>query len=354
MNMNEPLRRIRQGALLFGLTLLLAVWGYRVSGCHLLDAVYMVVITVFGVGYGEVCPVRTAGMKVFTMVVIIAGTSSAVYIVGGFLQTVTEGEIQQALGVRRMTQGIETLRGHTIICGFGRIGQILARRLMEGGIPFVVIDSDLARIAIAKESGYLVQSGDATDEVVLKAAGIYHAQVLTTVLPKDAINVYITLTARELNANLRIFARGELPSTEKKLLLAGADRVILPASISAQRMADMITHPAALNFLDQDDGRSSLNELLASVDIQVDELRVTAHSPMVGVTIRDIEVRGKGTFIIVALQRSDGTTLTHPQPEILLEINDTLIVMGHRGDLPKLVSRYVISTKRRRGPFGRG
>ncbi len=352
--MNDPLRRIRQGALLFGLTLLLAVWGYRASGCHLLDAVYMVVITVFGVGYGEICPVRTPVMKLFTMVVIMAGTSSAVYIVGGFLQRVTEGEIQQALGVRRMTQGIETLRGHTIICGFGRIGQILARRLMEGGIPFVVIDNDQERIAIAKDSGYLVQSGDASDETVLKAAGIDHAQVLTTVLPKDAINVYITLTARELNANLRIFSRGELPSTEKKLLLAGADRVILPASISAQRMADMITHPATLDFLDQDDGRSSLNELLARVDINVDEVQVAAHSSLVGATIRDIEVRGAGTFIIVALQRVDGTTLTHPPPDSLLETNDTLIVMGHRGDLPKLMRRYVVSTQRRRGPFGRG
>ncbi|NJM47358.1 MAG: potassium channel protein [Alkalinema sp. RU_4_3] len=345
--MNSPLTRIRQGALIFALTLLLAVFGYRISGCHLLDAIYMVVITVFGVGYGEMCPVRTPWMKVFTMGVIVAGTSSAVYIVGGFLQMVTEGEIQQALGVRRMAQGIGTLRGHTIICGFGRIGQILARRLTEANIPFVVIDNDAERIAIAETFGYLVKLGDASDEEVLRSVGIHHAQVLATVLPRDAINVFITLTARELNENLRILARGELPSTEKKLRLAGADRVILPSSISAQRMADMITHPATLDFLDQDDGRSSLNELLAQVDIQVDEVRILPQSSLVDVTIGDIEVRGQGTFIIVALQRADGTTLTHPKQDVRLQQGDTLIVMGHRGDLPKLVSRYLISSKRR-------
>lgn len=346
--MNEPLTRIRQGALIFVLTLLVAVFGYRINGCRLLDAVYMVVITVFGVGYGEMCPVQTPGMKIFTMGVIVAGTSSAVYIVGGFLQMVTEGEIQQALGVRRMAQGIDTLRGHTIICGFGRIGQILARRLTEASIPFVVIDNDAERIAIAEAFGYLVKLGDATDEEVLRSVGIHHAQVLATVLPRDAINVFITLTARELNEKLRILARGELPSTEKKLRLAGADRVILPSAISAQRMADMITHPATLDFLDQDDGRSSLNELLAQVDIQVDEVRILPQSALVGVTIGDIEVRGQGTFIIVALQRSDGTTTTHPKQDLRLQAGDTLIVMGHRGDVPTVVSRYLIATRRRR------
>jgi voltage-gated potassium channel len=351
--MNQPLTRIRQGAMIFALTLLLAVFGYRLSGCHLLDAIYMVVITVFGVGYGEMCPVRTPWMKVFTMGVIVAGTSSAVYIVGGFLQMVTEGEIQQALGVRRMAQGIDTLRGHTIICGFGRIGQILARRLTEANIPFVVIDNDAERIGIAETFGYLVKLGDASDEEVLRSVGIHHAQVLATVLPRDAVNVFITLTARELNDSLRILARGELPSTEKKLRLAGADRVILPSSISAQRMADMITHPATLDFLDQDDGRSSLNELLAQVDVQVDEVRISAHSNMVGVTIGDIEVRGQGTFIIVALQRADGTTVTHPPQNSVLQQGDTLIVMGHRGDLPKLVSRHLISSKRRWKDRGR-
>jgi voltage-gated potassium channel len=343
MRMTErPLQRIQLGVLVFITTLMVAIGGYKLSGCSFLDSIYMVVITVFGVGYAEVCPVKAPWMKVFTMGVIIAGTSSAVYSVGGFFQMVTEGEIEQALGARRMTRGIETLQQHVIICGFGRMGQILARKLWDKQLPFVVIDHNADRIATAEALGYLVKFGNATDELVLEAVGILRAKSLATVLPDDAINVFITLTARELNPALRILARGELPSTEKKLRLAGANQVVLPAAISAQRMADMISHPATLEFLDQDDGRNSLNELLAQVDIQVDEVVITPESPLYGGTIKDVEVRGNGTFIIVALRQADGTVAVHPKPSTLLQAHDVLIVMGHRGDLPRLVQRYVI------------
>jgi voltage-gated potassium channel len=342
-----PLKRIQTGALFFMATLMVAISGYKLGGCSLLNAVYMVVITVFGVGYGEICPTTTPALKVFTMVVIIGGTSSAVYTVGGFIQMMTEGEIEQVLGARRMSRDIETLQQHVIICGFGRMGQILARKLAEANIRFVVIDHDSDRIVLAESLGYLIRVGNATDELVLKAVGIYQAKVLATVLPDDAANVFITLTARELNPDLRILARGELPSTEKKLRLAGANQVVLPASISAQRMAHMITHPATLEFLNRDDGRSSLNELLAQVDVQVDEINIAPTSSMVGVTIGEIQIRGKGTFIIVALCQADGTVIIHPQQSIQLQVNDTLIVMGHRGDLPSLVSRYLVKPRLR-------
>jgi voltage-gated potassium channel len=348
--MDGSLKRIFTGAIIFAITLLSAIAGYRLAGWSLLDSAYMVVITVFGVGYGEVRPIDTPALKLFTMVVIVAGTSSVLYIVGGFLQMVTEGEINQALGVRRMTKDIATLKRHAIICGFGRIGQILSRELFEAQIPFVVIDNNPERIAIAQASGYLAYMGNATDDATLETVGIHRAQVLATVLPNDAANVFITLTARELNADLRILARGELPSTEKKLRFAGANQVVLPPSISAQRIADMIKHPATLDFLDQDDGRNSLNELLAQVDVQVDEVQVSPKSPMVGQTIGNIEVRGQGTFIIIALRQLDGSTLIHPPKTFVLEAGCILIVMGHRGDLPQIVSRYVVKGRWRRGP----
>lgn len=310
--MQVSLRRILMGAIFFAATFILAVLGYVSVGWSILDSIYMVVITVFGVGFGEVNPLDTPYKKIFTILVICAGTSSVVYMVGGFIQMITEGEINKALGARRMTRTIETLSQHVIICGFGRMGQILARKLLDAEIPFVVIDNNPERIARAEAHNYLVRVGNATDETILHTAGIDRAKVLATVLPDDAANVFITLTARELNPKLMILSRGELPSTEKKLRLAGADQVVLPATISALRMSHMITHPATLDFLNQDDGRSSLNELLAQVDVQVDELAIAHGSPMVGATIEDIEVRGKGTFIIVALRKADGTTLTHP------------------------------------------
>jgi len=341
--MNRPLKRIFLGFLVFFTTIVTSTIGYHIGGCGWLNSVYMVVITVFGVGYSEICPSLTPAHKIFTIVVIVAGTSSVVYIVGAFIQMVTEGDLQNALGVRRMTKGIESLEHHAIICGYGRIGQVLARKLEENNIPFVVIDHDLKRTKYAEEHGYLVKTGNAADEEVLLAVGVDRANVLATVLPDDAVNVFITLTARELNPELRILSRGELPSTEKKLKLAGADQVVLPSSISANRLADMITHPATLDFLDQEDGRSTLNEMLSRVDVQVDEVAIAPDSPWVNGTIGELEVQAKGTFIVVALRKANGKTFIHPPRHERLGTNDILVVMGHRGDLPKLVKRYVVN-----------
>lgn len=343
--METPVKRILTGALFFTTTLLIAITGYRIGGCGWLDSIYMVVITVFGVGYGEICPTNTPTLKIFTIFVIIGGTSSAVYTVGGFLQMITEGELQDVLGQQRMVRGIESLRYHAIICGFGRIGQILARRLSEAKIPFVVIDYDTDRTAIAESLGYLVKTGNAADEEILRAVGIERAHVLATVLPDDATNVFITLTARELNPGLRILARGEIPSTEKKLHLAGADQVILPASISAARIAHMIMQPATLDFLEEGDGRNTLNELLAKVDVQVEEVAIAPNSPLLGNSIGSLEAIGKGTFIIVALRKANGQMIIHPRRNLILELDDILIVMGHRDDLPKLVQRYVVKRR---------
>lgn len=347
--MQSSLKRILTGALFFIATFLIAVTGYMMAGWSALDAIYMVVITTFGVGYGEVRPINTPALKLFTILVIIGGTSSTIYIVGGFIQMITEGEINQVLGKRRMVRTLETIKQHVIICGFGRMGQILARKMIDADIGFVVIDNSSERVEKAEALGYLVCLGNATDETILYQAGIDRARAITTVLPDDAANVFITLTARELNPNLLILARGELPSTEKKLRLAGANQVVLPAAISALRMAHMITHPATLDFFSQADGHNVLNELLGQLDVQVDEIAIVPESPMVGATIGDFEVRGKGTFIIVALRQADGTTITHPGQAIVLKAGDAVIVMGHRGDIPQFVRKFVVKRKLRRG-----
>lgn len=343
-------RRILTGSIFFTITLVVAIAGYMMAGWTPLDALYMVIITIFGVGYGEVKPLESPALKIFTILVIIAGTSSAVYIVGGFVQLVTEGEINRALNRKRMTRDIDNLQQHTIICGFGRIGQMLARRLQDTQQPFVVIETDCDRTDQAETMGYLVCRGNATDEAILKAAGIERAKTLATVLSDDALNVFITLTGRELNPNLIILARGELPSTEKKLRLAGADHVVLPASIGALRMAQLITQPTTMDFLAQSDRRSDLNELLADIDIQMDEFNIPADSPLVGGTIGDIEVRGKGTFIIVALRRHSGAIIVHPDRTEQLTAGDAILIMGHRDDLPKFMRRHTLQqTLRYRG-----
>ncbi|GAP97162.1 potassium channel family protein [Leptolyngbya sp. NIES-2104] len=343
--MQSPLRRILTGVVFFLITVFLATLGYIVAGWSPLEAFYMVVITVFGVGFGEVRPITTPELRIFTMLVIVGGTSSAVYAVGGFVQMVTEGEIKQILQRKRMSETIKALEDHVIICGFGRMGQILAKKLTDAKVTFVVIDNNLDRIEQAESQGYLVRTGNATDDTVLYKAGIDNARALATVLPDDAANVFITLTARELNPKLTILARGELPSTERKLRLAGADQVVLPASISALRMAHMITHPATLDFFSQGDDRNTLNELLNQMDIQVDELAITQKSGMIGATIGDIEVRGKGTIIIVALRRADGTVITHPGQMTVLGEGDAVIVMGHQQDIPQMMRSLVVRRK---------
>jgi len=345
--MRKSFHHITTGVICFLFTILIAVTGYVMAGWSPLDALYMAIITIFGVGYGEVRPVQTPLLQIFTMLVIVAGCTSLAYILGGFVQVVTEGEINKALGVRRMNRTIEVLQHHIIICGFGRIGQTLARKLADSNQPFVLIDNAPERIARAQKLDYLVVKGDATDEATLQVAGINRAKGLATTLPDDALNVFITLTARGLNPNLMILARGELPSSEKKLIQAGANHVVLPAAIGALRMAHLITHPAALDFITQDDGRSTLNELLAQIDVQVDELTIPPTSTLVDQSIGDVEVGGQGTFIVVALVRADGQTVTHPDQGVRLAAGDTVIVMGHRSDIPKFARNHTLKRQMR-------
>lgn len=325
----------------FLLTVVVAVGGYMSAGWDVLSAVYMVVITVFGVGFGEVRPLDTPELKIFTMLVIIAGCSSVVYIVGGFIQMVTEGEIQRAVGQRRQTLEIEKLEGHVIICGYGRLGQPLAQLLREAGESFVIVDTKPERIAEAREAGYLVVGGNATEDRTLEAAGIARARILATVLPDDAANVFITLTARTLNPQLEIIARGEQASTEQKLRAAGARRVVLPADIGALRIAHMITQPSAVEFLDQNKSRLSLNAQLAQIDLRIDQLPLPKDSPLGGKRLVEIETLGQGAFLIVGIKRADGSMEASPAKELVLHGGDTLIVVGHREDVPRFAAKYV-------------
>ncbi|MEM1238300.1 MAG: NAD-binding protein [Cyanobacteria bacterium P01_H01_bin.26] len=345
--MEKSLQRIMIGVGFFITTVIVAVIGYVVAGWALMDAIYMVVITIFGVGYGEVKPLESNSIKVFTILVIIAGVLSVTYIISGVVQSVAAGEIRQALSLKRMSETITNLKGHVIICGYGRIGQLLAQQLQQDRLPFVVVDSDPRRIALGQEKGYLMHLGNATDEASLETVGIHRARALATVLPDDAANVFITLTARELSSQIAILARGEMPSTEKKLRLAGANHVVLPASISAGRMANLLINPAAEDFLSQGEGRTALNQLLGEIDIQLSELPIEAQSSLVGATIRDIETQGHGTFIIVALRRHSGEILVHPKQDTYLTTGDALILMGHQGDLPSVIKRQLIKPELR-------
>lgn len=325
--MNVPLRRIRRGAIFLALVLLLSIVGYRLMGRSWLDAAYMVVITVATVGYGEHSDLSPAE-QAFTIGVILFGISASVYTIGGLIQMMTQGEIEKVLGARRMTHEIRQLDRHVIVCGFGRMGQMLAHELHRGRRPFVVIDNDPGRVVLAESLEYLVYNGDATDEGVLQAVGIERAQTLVTALPNDAANVFITLTSRNLNRGLQIIARGEQPSTQKKLVQAGADRVVLPAAIGALRIAAMITRPATVDLLELVAGPKTM-------DVEVNEWAVPATSALVAKTVEAVEARRKHRLLVVAVRRKEGNLIFNPDGDFVFAADDTIILMGRPDDLER-------------------
>lgn len=341
---SRPFRKIITGIALFLVTCLVAVIGYVAAGWKLDDSIYMVVITIFGVGYGEVQPIESPGLRALTIMVIVAGYGAVIYTVGGFMQMLIDGELNNALGARRMTKEIERLESHTIVCGIGRMGTILARDLSEANKPFVVIDCDRERLKAAEELGYLIINGDATEESILEKAGIQRCSTVATVLSEDAINVFVTITARAMNSNATIIARGENPRTEKKLLGCGANRVVLPTAIGASKVAQIIIRPTAENMLDQLASHIGMNDELGQIGLQFDELEVTPSSRLVNKQLTDLEVRSNHGFLVVGIRRANGSIQMNPSGDTVLSAGDVVVVLGHDNDIPQLAERF--SSKR--------
>ncbi|MEN1680877.1 MAG: potassium channel protein [Planctomycetota bacterium] len=334
------MKRLLSTFVFFLLTCAVAAGVYAAHGWPLLDSLYMVVITIFGVGYGEVRPIDTLTLRTVTMMLIVVSYGCIIYIAGGFVQMVMEGEINRALSHRRMTKGIERLSGHVILCGYGRAGRVLAEELKRAATAFVVVDQDAEKLNAAEAAGMLVVEGNAVEEDVLERAGVTRAATLATVLPDDSANVFITLTAREMNADVEIIARAENPSTEKKLLRSGATRVVLPAVIGGQRMAQLITRPGAEQLLRARGEASEINHGIEQIGLKMDELDVSAGSPLDGHTVADIELRGNQGFLIVAVRRNGGEIVIDPPSDCPLAAGDAVIVLGHASDLPQLAKRY--------------
>ncbi len=332
-------RKLQRSLLYLLAVFLISVIGFLTFGWSLIDSVYMVVITMFGVGFGEVHPLINVWEKIFTMLVIVGGTSAVVFVIGEVIRFITEGEILKVIGELKKSRQVDGISQHAIICGYGRIGQILAHDLATSGFPFVVVDMDDERLGMAEGAGYLFVKGSATEEETLIRAGAERAQVLATVLPQDTLNVFITLTARNLNRNLRIIARGEQPSTEKKLLQAGANEVILPAAIGGSRIAHSITRPATMNFLG--DTRGIVGEELKRLGVEIDELRLRRHTFLIGKKVRELHDLAEGNLLVLAIQRADGNVLRSGFLEELLCEGDAVIILGRQYALPPILRAEV-------------
>ncbi len=302
--------------------------GYHwIEGWSFADSIYMVVITLATVGYGETHPL-TPGGRLFTIVLIVAGVGLVTFAVGTITRMVVEGELQTILGRRRAMSKIRRVKDHYIICGFGRIGSLIAREFERRPIPFVVIEREESVAARIPEA-YPVVVGDATEEEMLLEAGIDRARGLVTVLHSDADNLFVTLTARDLNPKLFIIARYEEEKSEAKLLRAGADKVVSPYIIGGTRMAMGVLRPAVIDFIE-------LATQSESLGLQMEEVPIAARTKLVGVALVDSRIRSELDIIVVAIKKKSGHMEFNPSARTILEEGDRLIAIGQREHLRRL------------------
>jgi voltage-gated potassium channel len=304
---------------------------YMGAGWSFGDALYMVLLTVYTVGYGEVRPVDTPYLHGVTIATIVLGCTGMIAVTGSLVQVLTFSQVQRMMGENRVKSEIDRLKGHVIVCGYGRIGLMLARDLATAGAAFVVIDHDEARLAEARALGYLCWLGEATDEDALRAVGVERARVLATVLPTDADNVFITLSARSLNPGLQIIARGEAPSTENKLLQAGANQVVLPAHIGAERIAEMVLFPETTRFVRDSPRMRELEKTLRDLGLEMDVVTNAEGTAFVDRTVGELEMRGKGAFFVIQVNRAGGEVIARPPADLRIGAGDSLVVVGRDG-----------------------
>ncbi len=323
----EPQKRLRRGLIILGSIIATGSIGYMlIEGWFFTDAIYMTIITITTVGYGEVHPLSHSG-RIFSIFLIGGGVGGGLFVLTALVQYVIEGRLRTELWRRQMKGKIAKLKDHFILCGYGRVGEEIAHTFTEEGVPFVVVDSRPDNIAMAEEHGYLCLLGDATSDKLLTEAGIEQARGLVAAVGSDADNTYITLSARGLRPDLFIEARASNKEAKTKLKRAGADRVVSPSSIGARRMAMLALRPAVVDFIDTVTYRRGQELLMENIIIKSD-------SPLAGLTIEAIHKQVK--TIILAISKKSGKLLTSPTSDTAIEVGDRLIIMGTPKELTAL------------------
>jgi voltage-gated potassium channel len=325
----KSIRHLKLCVLLLLILITLGVTGYMtIEHWDFLDALYMTVTTLTTVGYGEVHPMSNSG-RVFTIFFIIIGVIYFLYIAGAIVQFMVEGQIMTIMGRRSLDKKIGRLKNHYIVCGYGRIGRILCKMLARKPLDVVVVENDAELIPVMNADKVLYVSGDASDEANLIKAGIKHASGLVTALARDADNVFLVLTARQLNPDIYIMARASQNKSKAKLLAAGANRVESPYDMGAVSMAQRIVRPTVTYFLD-------LALAYEPENIQMEEIPVAPSSSLINVMLKDSGIRQQFNLIIVAIKKSDGSMLFNPSFETVIESGDTVIAVGMAKNLQKL------------------
>lgn len=296
------------------------------EGWDFFDSFYMTIITLTTVGFGEVHPLSRVG-KMFTIALIVGGVGAVFYALSTGTKFMLEGELEEIFGRKRLEKRIKEIRDHFIVCGYGRMGRIICRELREKGISFVVVEKMPEKLLAGKD--FLIVEGDATKDEVLKEVGIERAKGLISVLPTDAENLYVVLSARGLNPTLTIVARAGDEGSEQKLLRAGADRVVSPYYIGGLRIAHTVLKPAVVDFIE-------FATKSGNIDLQMEEIAIQENSGLVGRTLDDSGIGRELGIIVVAIKEGSGEMRFNPTYKTAIKAGDTLIALGEISKLKAL------------------
>ncbi len=318
------------------LTILLAVIlvaigtaGYMlIEDWPMLDSVYMTVITLSTIGYGEVNPVSQPG-RIFTLILIVMGVGFFLYVIGNVVQFLVEGRIRLILGRHKLDKQINQLNNHYIVCGYGRMGRAFCRYLIQRGLKFVVLEKSDERVPVMNTDHVLYVTGEATVEENLLKAGIKRASNLIATLGTDADNVLLVLLAKGLNPGLYVVARASQNASKKPLDTAGADVVVSPYDVGARRIAHAILRPNVIRFLEY----AFADE---STDIHIEELPVSENSRLVGVSLKDSGIRHLHNLNILSIIEEDGDMLFNPSADTKFRAGEKVIAVGTMRDLKRM------------------
>ena len=294
-----------------------------------LEGLYMTIITVATIGYGEIRPLSPAG-RILTLFIIVFGVGNSAYLIGQLTKAMVEGSLQKVMGRRRLESQIKKIKDHYILCGYGRIGRMIAGEIVAKKLPLVVIENDQRVLDLIEKDNLFYIKGDASDEENMVRAGIGRAAGLISAVSSDADNLYIVLTARGLNPDIFILTRASEERSIKKLRGAGADQVISPYAIGAKKMAQTILRPAVSDFWDTTESREE------GITLAMEEMLVTPESEIKDVTLMKSNIRRDMDLIIIAIKKASGRMLFNPSAHAEIKVGDTLIAVGQRENMDRL------------------
>jgi voltage-gated potassium channel len=316
-----PTKKLRIAILALISIFVIGTSGFHfIEGWSLTESLYTTVITLSTVGYGDFYP-ETAGGRFFTVILVIFGVGTMLYTIGLLTETMVEARFRSLMGRGKLEKMINKLNRHYIICGCGRIGYLICKELSQEKIDFVVIDDNPEIIQRIEDEGFIYYKGDVTQDKTLIAAGIKRARGIVCALPSDAQNLYVILTAKELNPDIYVLSRSEEIESERRLLRAGADRVISPYVLGGMRMAMAISRPAMLDFIEITTRRQSL-------ELRMDEIDICEGSPVIEKSLEESEIRQRYGLIIVAVKKDSGQMIFNPPATYVISRGDKLIALG--------------------------